>query len=246
MKIRNLLKYFFSLIIVIILYFAFISNIDYFITIKEDSIEKHKNTYNTIENSTNKVSMILNYSEYDYVNDKNMKVMFKSDFILNLISRLYNFSLDETKDFLQDLTSMEAIKVLNSEVYEGDIFYGTIEEIDDYSSEIVSSFMFTDDFKNFYYQSYLPIEKNAYEEDGDKTVIDDENVNIEMVSQNVRGHIKNLGIEDEYGFEITTIKSGYRDYGMQRGIYKIEDTKHNIEIEYNWNTDSIIMLRIGF
>jgi len=227
---KSIIKFSSLFLLIIGGYYLMITHISSFITNYDHKIMSYNNTYNTNINETNIVETLLDNSEIGIYKIEELNEITSNPFLISLMSGLNNQSEEEIKNDLEKRVSLNMINKLSSKNYDSKIVY---------SPEGNNILTFTIDAKNIFYKKYLSGESCAVNNSPDE-------INLEIVSSNIKKKLDELGITKQFAFNITSIRQSMNERYYGNHIYYIEDYTHNIKITYNVLCNEIYSLQIGF
>lgn len=215
------------------IYLLCITNIDIFISDYETKILSYENNFNPEEQYTNIIYSILNENEVEIATFEDLDNITSSNYLLNILSYFFELSKDETINFLEKYTAQKMVNIIYTKYYEAPIIYITSDSY---------TLIFSLDGKNIYYNKYLSGETCS------RFNVSSTNSSIDVISNNVNKIMNNIGVKENVGFDITSIRKAYTQeyYEFYGSVYFIEDKTHNIKITYQLDCDVVYILQVGF
>lgn len=215
------------------IYLLCITNIDIFISDYETKILSYENNFNPEEQYTNIIYSILNENEVEIATFEDLDNITSSNYLLNILSYFFELSKDETINFLEKYTAQKMVNIIYTKYYEAPIIYITSDSY---------TLIFSLDGKNIYYNKYLSGETCS------RFNVSSTNSSIDVISNNVNKIMNNIGVKENIGFDITSIRKAYTQeyYEFYGSVYFIEDKTHNIKITYQLDCDVVYILQVGF
>lgn len=215
------------------IYLLCITNIDIFISDYETKILSYENNFNPEEQYTNIIYSILNENEVEIATFEDLDNITSSNYLLNILSYFFELSKDETINFLEKYTAQKMVNIIYTKYYEAPIIYITSDSY---------TLIFSLDGKNIYYNKYLSGETCS------RFNVSSTNSSINIISNNVNKIMNNIGVKENVGFDITSIRKAYTQeyYEFYGSVYFIEDKTHNIKITYQLDCDVVYILQVGF
>lgn len=215
------------------IYLLCITNIDIFISDYETKILSYENNFNPKEQYNNIIYNILNENEVEIATFEDLDNITSSNYLLNILSYFFELSKDETINFLEKYTAQKMVNIIYTKYYEAPIIYITSDSY---------TLIFSLDGKNIYYNKYLSGETCS------RFNVSSTNSSIDVISNNVNKIMNNIGVKENIGFDITSIRKAYTQeyYEFYGSVYFIEDKTHNIKITYQLDCDVVYILQVGF
>lgn len=215
------------------IYLLCITHIDFFITDYEGKIVDYKNNFNAESQYNNIIYHILNNYEVNIATLDDLNDIRSSKNLLNLLSYFFELTPEETLSYLTKYTEQKMLNIIYTDAYELPVIYITTDKY---------TIIFTLDGKNIYYNKYLSGETC------ERSNVSSVQSSIDTISTNVNKIINDIGVKNNVGFEITSIRKAYTSdyYELYGSVYFIEDKTHNIKITYQLDCDVIYILQVGF
>ena len=233
MKKGSYIKFLCLFIIIIGVYFIWITHIDFFINNYENKVISYQNNYKLSQNSYNIIEVMLNEGKMRMGTLEDLENILQMDYPLQILNYFFNNkNIEETKIYLEKLAEENMFGVISTSYYEEEIIYITL------SNGIIA---LTKDGKNIYYNNYLNGVTCSNEEIS-------KNKNIEVITENINKYMHDYHITNYYNFEITSIRKAPNiEYnGIYGEVYYIEDIENSIKMTYELKCNAIYNMQIGF
>lgn len=228
---KSSLKFISVLIVLLLVYCIFVTNIDKFTTSYNDKIQEHENSYYMYRNTVSVLDAIKTYDIQEITTDNIYSI--KNNNIVRNILEQYG-GIDEFYDYIDKvIQDKEMVKIKNDN--------GTIIYLQQKEFELA----FCLETKDIIYKETMQYEENLYNVSY-KEITDE---NKELIYNKSKQDMELLGITKEYEFEPETIYTSYyaeQEYGIEQDKYIIEDNTNHIKIEYSSADKKIVTLQIGF
>lgn len=232
MKVKGTIEFAVMLIVILLLYFVFITNIDYITMSYHGKLEEYKNIYYKESQEPNILYELRETEEYsEAIPDEVIKTIKNNKMIRNILKEFKNLNeagINKYVDYLRHDGNMYLVK--------DDIIY-IIE--DDYE------LAFTLNMNNVIYQKNMENMATMNRIDWSNREITIEN-KYDIYKEAEKQLIK-LGIAEKFQFEPETI---YFKYAIEGDIdsdgYTIEDNKNHIKLDVRRPNYDIERLQIGF
>ena len=230
MKIKGTLEFILILIVALLLYFAFILNIDHITMSYHGKVEEYKNIYYKEAQEPNILYELQVIREYYYeeIPNETIESVSNNKIIRNILMKFNNLKEDEVEGY---------IKKINEEgkMYfaKGDIVYIETENY---------VLAFSLDMNNVIYQKKEEEQKGINWTNKDITI-----ENKYIIYERTARELQKLGITEKVKFEPETIYFRYAiEENTEKNVYAVEDNKHNIKLVVSSPDYTIEKIQIGF
>lgn len=232
MKGKGTIKFIFSLIIILILYFGVIFHIDNFTLSYHEKLESYINPYYQANQQTNILDAIELCSANEELTEKNIEVIKNSKVIRNILYQAAHIEENQLDKYIQHLKKEDKIRVVQ-------LNYRIL-----YINDTNYQLAFSLDTNNILYRSV----KTSSQSVGLWKVQEITVQNKNEIYEKVKKQLKIRKITEKFVFEpqIFYLKSYDEKIGNSGMVYVIEDTKNHIRVEYEMVSDEILNLQIGF
>lgn len=228
---KRFFKFIVTFIMVLLIYFAIMFHLDYFIVTDNGKVEKCQNPYYKYKDNENifyKLSTF--YEEEEEISDSQIEVIEHSKMIKNIIMDIEVVKEEQIDGYLQKLREGNNIAVIKDNII--------LITTGNYG------LAFSMDMNNIAYEIIREFSNNRYWE-ARKITTDNKN----EIYQKIEQELERLGITEKIEFEPETIYIKYYNEMIadwDGEIYVVEDTKHQIKIEMEVPSYKIVNMQIGF
>ena len=230
MKIRGMIEFIVMFILILLLYFAFILNIDYMTMSYHGKLEEYKNSYYRDSSEPNVLYEIREIIEYDNNIPKEVIQTIKNNKILkNILKEYRDLEEKQIENYIKKMNDAG----LNKYIKEKSIVYIMGEDYE---------LAFTLDMNNIIYQEIQELSKEINWNSKEITI---EN-KYDIYKEATKG-LNKLGVTEKFKFEPETIYFNYAIEGeLDSDGYAIEDNKNQIKLVVRRPNYKIEKLQIGF
>lgn len=232
MKMKGFFKFITIFIIVIVIYFSIILNIDHFIVSNNGKVEKYANPYYKYKDTESIFYKLGTFIETGQnISEKNIEVIKNSKIIKNILNNINHVEENQIDSYVEKLKEEDKIKLI-----ENDIIYIATEDY---------GLAFSLDTNNIAYE--MRIKYSSINRYWEAREIREEDKN--EIYKKVEEELEKLGITEKFQFEPETIYIRYYNgiiADWDGEVYVIEDTTHHIKIEIELPSYEIISMQIGF
>lgn len=215
----------------LMIYFAIMFHLDYFIVTDYGKVEKYRNPYYKAKDNENifyKLSTF--YDSRQEISDSQIEVIQNSKMIKNIITQIAGVKENQIGKYIQKLKEDHSIAVVKD-----NIILITAENY---------GFAFSMDMNQIAYEIVREFSDSRYWK-ARKITTDNKN----EIYQKIEQELEKLGITEKFAFEPETIYIKYYNEiiaDWDEEIYVVEDTKHQIKIEMEVPSYQIVNMQIGF
>lgn len=229
---KGFFKFVVVFIILIVIYFSIILNINYFIVSYNGKLEKYANPYYKYKDTESifyKLGTFIDTAQN--ISDRNIEVIKNSKVIKSILKNIDYVEESQLDKYINKLKQQNNIKLI-----ENDIIYISTQEY---------GMAFSLDTNNIAYE----LRRNSASVDSytnqrwEPREITMENKN--EIYAKVQRKLEELGITEKFKFEPETIYY-YNMIDVDQEIYIIEDTKNHIKVKIQLPDYEIIYVQIGF
>lgn len=230
MKIKGTLEFIVVLIVALILYFAFILNIDQITMSYHGKVEEYKNMYYKEAREPNILYDLQAIGGYYYeeIPKEALEVVKNNKIVRNILMKFGNIEENVIENYINKLKESGQINFIK-----GNIVYITTESYD---------LAFSLDMNHLIYQKRENEERAINWADKDITI-----ENKYTIYEKTARELEKLGITEKVKFEPETIYYRYAiEEKIDRDVYVVEDNKHNIKLVVASPDYTIEKIQIGF
>lgn len=228
---KGFFKFITLLVIVLVVYFAIMFQMDYFIVNHNGELKRQLNPYYKYKDNESvfyKLSAL--YDTREEVSDQHIEVIQNNKIIKNILTEIEGVKENQIDKYIKKLRKEGEIYLVESNIF--------------YIATGSYGFAFSMDGNHIAYELIKEYDNNKYWT-AKKITQKDKN----EIYQKIQKELERLGITEKFEFEPETIYIKYYNgilTDWDGEIYVVEDTKHHIKIEMELPSYQIINMQIGF